>query len=123
MRLDLKRSLLDQLRLASLLDGVSYIALLGIAMPLKYVADMPMVVRIVGSVHGFLWIALCLFLLLALVKKKLSFGWCVIVFVGALVPLVAFWLDHKLKAKKESQLDQNMDQNAMEAPTPTNEKS
>ncbi|MGB0152410.1 MAG: DUF3817 domain-containing protein [Verrucomicrobiales bacterium] len=123
MRLDLKRSLLDQLRLASLLDGVSYIALLGIAMPLKYVADMPMAVRIVGSVHGFLWIALCLFLLLALVKKKLSFGWCVIVFVGALVPLVPFWLDHKLKIKKEFQLVQNMDQNAMEAPTPTNEKS
>ena len=65
MRLDLKRSLLDQLRLASLLDGVSYIILLGIAMPLKYAADMPMVVRIVGSAHGFLWIALCLFLLLA----------------------------------------------------------
>ncbi|MEC8825288.1 MAG: DUF3817 domain-containing protein [Verrucomicrobiota bacterium] len=119
MRLDLKRSLLDQLRLASLLDGVSYIILLGIAMPLKYAADMPMVVRIVGSAHGFLWIALCLFLLLALVKKKLSFGWCVIVFVGALIPFLPFWLDHKLRAKKESQLDQN----AMKAPTPTNEKS
>lgn len=119
MRLELKRSLLDQVRLASLLDGASYIILLGIAMPLKYVVGMPMAVRIVGSAHGFLWTALCLFLLLALLKKKLSFCWCVIVFVGALVPFVPFWLDHKLKAKKESQLDQN----TMEAPTPTNEKS
>ncbi|NRB75291.1 MAG: DUF3817 domain-containing protein [Verrucomicrobiales bacterium] len=119
MGLDLKHSLIDRLRLASLLDGISYIILLGIAMPLKYLADMPLAVRIVGSAHGFLWVALCLFLLLALVKKKLSFGWCVIVFVGALIPFMPFWLDHKLKAKKESEVDQN----AIEAPTPTNEKS
>ena len=119
MGLDLKYSLIDRLRLASLLDGISYIILLGIAMPLKYLANMPLAVRIVGSAHGFLWVALCLFLLLALVKKKLSFGWCVIVFVGALIPFMPFWLDHKLKAKKESEVDQN----AIEAPTPTNEKS
>ena len=119
MGLDLKYSLIDRLRLASLLDGISYIILLGIAMPLKYLADMPLAVRIVGSAHGFLWVALCLFLLLALVKKKLSFGWCVIVFVGALIPFMPFWLDHKLKAKNESEVDQN----AIEAPTPTNEKS
>ena len=119
MGLDLKYSLIDRLRLASLLDGISYIILLGIAMPLKYLANMPLAVRIVGSAHGFLWVALCLFLLLALVKKKLSFGWCVIVFVGALIPFMPFWLDHKLKAKNESEVDQN----AIEAPTPTNEKS
>ena len=119
MGLDLKYSLIDRLRLASLLDGISYIILLGIAMPLKYLANMPLAVRIVGSAHGFLWVALCLFLLLALVKKKLSFGWGVIVFVGALIPFMPFWLDHKLKAKKESEVDQN----AIEAPTPTNEKS
>jgi integral membrane protein len=98
MSLDFKNSLIDRLRLASLLDGISYLILLGIAMPLKYMAGMPMAVRIVGSAHGFLWIALCLLLLVALLKKKLSFGWCVVVFVGALVPLMPFWLDHKLKA-------------------------
>ena len=97
MGLDLKNSLIDRLRLASLLDGISFLILLGIAMPLKYMAGMPMAVRIVGSVHGFLWIALCLLLLLALLKKKLSLAWCVIVFVGALVPLMPFLLDHKLK--------------------------
>jgi len=121
MGLDLKHSLIDRLRLASLLDGISYIILLGIAMPLKYLADMPLAVRIVGSAHGFLWVALCFFLLLALLKKKLSFGWCVIVFVGALVPFMPFWLDHKLKAKKVPPKDQ--DQNVMDAPTPANEKS
>jgi len=40
------------LRLFSLLDGISYIVLLGIAMPLKYLADKPLAVRVTGSVHG-----------------------------------------------------------------------
>ncbi len=49
-------------RLSGLLEGVSLLALLFVAMPLKYAAGMPMAVRIVGSLHGglFLWFLLCL---------------------------------------------------------------
>ncbi|MCL4103734.1 UNVERIFIED_CONTAM: hypothetical protein GTU68_059813 [Idotea baltica] len=68
-------------------------------MPLKYFADMPMAVRIVGSLHGAFFLALCLFLLLVLVTKKLSFKWCVIVFICSLIPFAPFFLDRKLKAK------------------------
>lgn len=100
MRLDLRSSFLDRLRLASLLDGVSYVLLLGIAMPLKYFADMPMAVRVVGSLHGLLFLILCYYLLVALVRKRLSFGWCTIVFVCALLPLAPFFLDRKLEGKK-----------------------
>lgn len=100
MSLDLRSSNIDRLRLSSLLDGVSYLILLGIAMPLKYMADMPMAVRIVGSLHGLFFLALCLFLLIALVRKQLSFGWCVVVFVCALIPFAPFFLDRKLRAKK-----------------------
>lgn len=99
MNLDLKNSNIDRLRLSSILDGVSYLILLGIAMPLKYMADMPLAVRIVGSLHGFFFVALCLFLLIALQRKQLNFGWCVIVFLCALVPFAPFWLDHRLKEK------------------------
>jgi len=99
MKLDLKNSNIDRLRLSSILDGVSYLILLGVAMPLKYLADMPMAVRVVGSLHGLFFVALCLFLLIALLRKQLSFGWCVIVFLCALVPFAPFWLDHRLKEK------------------------
>lgn len=95
--MDLRNNLIDQLRLASLLDGVSYVVLVGIAMPLKYMAGMPLAVRIVGSLHGFLFLLLCLFLLLALLRKRLSFLWCTAVFLCALVPLAPFFLDRKLK--------------------------
>jgi integral membrane protein len=34
------------------LEGLSYLVLLAVAMPLKYVAGMPMATRVVGLVHG-----------------------------------------------------------------------
>lgn len=42
---------LRQLRLVALLEGTSFLVLLFIAMPLKYLAGLPLAVRIVGSVH------------------------------------------------------------------------
>ncbi|HUP40604.1 MAG TPA: DUF3817 domain-containing protein [Vicinamibacterales bacterium] len=46
---------LHHFRIAALFEGWSYLVLLFIAMPLKYAAGMPLAVRIVGSVHGFLY--------------------------------------------------------------------
>ena len=99
MPLDFKNSPVDRLRLASGLDGLSYLILIGIAMPLKYLAGEPLAVRIVGIAHGVLFLALCACLLEVLLRKKLTFGWCVIVFLCALFPFAPFILDRKLKAK------------------------
>lgn len=99
MPLDFKNSPVERLRLASGLDGLSYLILIGIAMPLKYLAGEPLAVRIVGMAHGVLFLALCACLLEVLLRKKLTFGWCVIVFLCALFPFAPFILDRKLKAK------------------------
>jgi len=101
MNLDLKSNAIDRLRLASILDGISYLVLLGIAMPLKYLAGMPMAVRIVGSIHGALFIALCFCLLVVLLDKKLTFKWCVIVFICAIIPFAPFFLDRHLKDRRD----------------------
>jgi integral membrane protein len=98
MSLELRSNPIDRLRLASLLDGVSYLVLLGIAMPLKYALGMPMAVRIVGMTHGILFVALCWFLLAVWLDRRLSFKWCAFVFVCALVPFAPFFLDRKLRA-------------------------
>jgi len=86
-----------RLRLISFLDGVSYLILVGIAMPLKYLADIPTAVRIPGMIHGVLFILLCLALLVVLITRKLPFRWGVITFICALLPLAPFFLDRKLK--------------------------
>lgn len=90
---------IGRLRLTSILDGISYLVLIGIAMPLKYLAGIPMAVRIVGMAHGLLFTVLCFCLLMVLLDKRLSFKWCVIVFLCALVPFAPFFLDRKLREK------------------------
>lgn len=93
--------LLHWFRKVALAEGVSYLVLLGIAMPLKYMADMPMAVRVVGSAHGALFVA---FLILAfLVKEDLnkSFGWLLKAFIVSIVPFGTFVFDKELKAEQE----------------------
>jgi len=99
MPLHPRSNAIDRLRLASILDGVSYLVLIGIAMPMKYLADVPLAVRVAGSLHGFLFLALCACLLEVFVRRRLSFGWCLIVFVCALFPLAPLLLERKLRAK------------------------
>lgn len=93
-------SALGQLRGVALAEGVSYVLLLGVAMPLKYVWGEPLAVRILGSVHGGLFVAL----LLALIRAHRAYGWSVgfvaQIFVASLVPGGAFWMDRRLRKLK-----------------------
>jgi integral membrane protein len=56
---------LVRFRVVSLLEGLSYVALMGIAMPLKYLAGNPGAVRIAGTIHGGLFVLFVLALVLA----------------------------------------------------------
>ena len=62
---------LSRLRLVGLLEGISFLVLLLIAMPLKYAAGQPLAVRYVGMAHGVLF----LLYLLALVPVALDHRW------------------------------------------------
>jgi integral membrane protein len=53
----------SRLRLASILHGSTLLGLMGIAFPLKYYADMPVIVAIVGTCNGvtfliYMWLAI-----------------------------------------------------------------
>lgn len=48
--------ILDRLRRVGNTEGVSFLLLLGIAMPLKYLKGLPLGVTVIGSIHGFLWV-------------------------------------------------------------------
>jgi integral membrane protein len=88
---------LRQLRIVALLEGTSFLALLFIAMPLKYLADLPVAVRIVGSVHG----ALFLMFLAVLYRAGSARGWpgrrWLIAFVSSVVPFGTFVFDRSLR--------------------------
>jgi integral membrane protein len=52
----LSATVVRQLRVVGLLEGASFLVLLAIAMPLKYLGGMPLVVRYVGMAHGVLFL-------------------------------------------------------------------
>ncbi len=88
---------LNRLRLVAGLEGVSYLLLLGVAMPLKYVANRPEAVQIVGSLHGGLFI-----LFLAVVadvwrRARWAPGRVVGAVAAALIPFGTFVLDARLR--------------------------
>ena len=85
------------LRVVSLAEGVSYLLLLGIAMPLKYAANMPEAVRIAGSIHGGLFVVFCVALLRAMLGARWPFSRAALVFVASLVPFAAFWMDRRIR--------------------------
>ena len=84
------------LRQLAIVEGVSTLVLFLVAMPLKYFADMPMAVTIVGSIHGFLFVALVLMLLLAIWKVPISPGLAAAGIVAAIIPGGPFLLERRL---------------------------
>lgn len=84
------------LRRIALLEGVSFLVLLGIAMPLKYLAGMPMAVKIVGWAHGLLFVILCAALLRVLMTTTWPLKRAVLVFIAALLPFGPFLLDRQM---------------------------
>lgn len=85
------------LRLVALLEAISYLILLFIAMPLKYVWGMPMAVRVVGALHGGLFVVFCLALLRVLNSTAWPFSRAVLVFVASFLPFVPFFIDRRMK--------------------------
>ena len=88
---------LRQLRLVAFLEGTSFLVLLFIAMPLKYLAGLPLAVRIVGLVHGVLFVIF----LAALYRAGSQRGWplrrWIAAFVSSVVPFGTFVFDRSLR--------------------------
>ena len=90
------------LRILGYVEGVSYLLLLFIAMPLKYAYDMPMAVKITGMAHGVLFVAYCMVLALCMKKFSWKLGFGVYLFIATLIPFGTFVTDRKLKFLPEA---------------------
>lgn len=80
-------------RKIAIAEGISFLVLLSIAMPLKYFANFPMAVTIVGGLHGVLFVA---FILLAWMVRK-SLVWFIKAFIASLLPLGTIVMDKQWK--------------------------
>src|SRR5690554_2570239 len=94
------KSPITRLRLIGISEGVSFLLLLGVAMPLKYLWGMRLAVQLMGWAHGLLFV-----LFVILVKPAIDQArwplWRGLLLVGAaLVPLGPFFADASLKARE-----------------------
>jgi integral membrane protein len=85
------------LRRTCLLEGWSFLLLLGIAMPLKYFAGMPIFVKVLGWAHGVLFVIFGLALLRAMASARWPISRGAVVFIASLLPFGPFLLDGKMK--------------------------
>jgi len=90
-------TILKRFRKIGIIEGISYLTLLFVAMPLKYGFDMPIAVKIVGMTHGILFITYVVLLAMAVDKYKWNIKYAVILFVASLIPFGTFYTDKKLK--------------------------
>jgi integral membrane protein len=96
------RTSIGRLRAIGLAEAVSFLMLLGIAMPLKYFADLPRAVTIAGWLHGILFMAF----FIALMQTREAMKWDTrrtgMVLLAGLLPFGPFVIDSSLKKEAES---------------------
>ena len=86
--------LLNRFRWLAVAEGISFL-LLGITVPLKRIYNIPEPNFVVGSIHGVLFIAYCVILLVLMIDRKWSFKKGIILFLASLIPFGTFWAEKK----------------------------
>ena len=77
-------------------EGVSFLLLLFIAMPLKYMAGIPLAVSIVGAAHGFLFVAYVVAALYMAWRNRWSFKILTLAVIASVIPFGPFLLEKRV---------------------------
>lgn len=82
-------------KIIATLEGISLLALLFVAMPLKYIFDMPEFVRVVGMAHGLLFIVYIV--IACMLKAELKWPWnkFLIICIASVIPFGTFYVEKK----------------------------
>ena len=88
---------IQTLRIIGLLEGISFLLLLFIAMPMKYMLDNPVLVKYVGMGHGVLFMLFLIVLFTVCEKQKWSIYMFILGLMASILPFVTFVFDRKLK--------------------------
>ncbi len=89
------KSVLKQFRVIAIAEGISFLILLFIAMPLKYIADQPLAVKYTGWVHGILFVLYLYALLKVWMEWKWEINKVIMAFIASLLPFGTFYFDNK----------------------------
>ena len=87
---------LDRLRAIGPWEGGSFLLLLGVAMPLKYLAGMPLAVRVVGLAHGVLFVLYVLATIQAATEHDWPWKRTALVLLAAVLPAGPFVVEARI---------------------------
>ena len=82
-------------RIISFLEGISYLLLLFIAVPLKYFNGQEYLVKILGMPHGILFILYILISIILKNKMNWSIRQTIEIMIGSIIPFGTFYIDFK----------------------------
>ncbi len=94
---DEQSSSLKTLTMVGYLEGISFLLLLGIAMPMKYMMGIPEAVRFVGTGHGVLFIAYIVILMGTANKVEMPLWAMPTGVIASILPFGPFIFDYLLK--------------------------
>ncbi len=89
-------------RTVSISEGLSLLLLLAIAMPIKYILNEPILVKIVGMIHGILFIVYVLFALFLKKRQKWSLVELAMILTASIIPFGTFYVDRKFLKNKRA---------------------
>lgn len=103
LNLTIHKPIVKRLYRLAMLDGFALLALVMIAVPLKRWADFPWAVKVLGPVHGALFLALTLTLVVAVSQQAIRKRLGALILVLAFIPLGAFYADYLLKKSQQTE--------------------
>jgi len=92
----------EQFRKIAKIEGYSFLILLFIAMPLKYVAGILIATKIVGMIHGALWMGYLYLQYEASSEQKWNIKFNLFAFLMSIIPFGTFYLNTKLKKQEQT---------------------
>ena len=98
----MSRNWIAALRRIGIAEGISLLVLLFVAMPLKYFGQRPEAVKIVGWIHGVLFIFFMYTAYVVSERQKWPFKKLFLAFVAAFLPFGTFVFDRQLKLEQEN---------------------
>jgi integral membrane protein len=98
--IQLLSSSIGRLRIIAFLEGISFLIILFVTMPMKYYFNLPQGNKIIGTLHGALFIIYILMTLNVHFEQKWKLTkttWKVL--LASIVPFGTFWIDNKILRK------------------------
>jgi integral membrane protein len=82
-------------KIVALLEGISLLLLLFFAMPMKYIFELPIYVKIIGMAHGLLFIAYIALAIMNKIEEQWEIKKFLIICVASVVPFGTFYIEKK----------------------------